>query len=280
MDKKNLRSVKEHFKEFLLDLLKNDSDVQEEIITIINKSDNPNKKMILSETAINLHKSLDIKKDYEKELADKQLEINALQSRCLELERQNTMLSIKIDSLNSEYSKVNNELDKQQSLCSTLKKQNSSLICENEIAKNKLFNYKESYSELERIYKKFNSLDEKVLNSYCSILNNSTPLAFLVTGAESDNIYLFFEKVCMEWRRYDSKTLIMLNEVFDFLFEHFCINNPEYKRIVTQIGDEFDSETHSRTSDSLPVGRVKKVIISGYINQTGTKKFKSLAEIG
>ena len=84
----------------------------------------------------------------------------------------------------------------------------------------------------------------------------------------------------MEWEKYSDDTLQILNNVFDYLFEQFRINHPEYHRIETFEGETFNLEKHDRTSSSPPVGKIKRIIISGYTNQTGSKKMKSYVEIG
>ena len=64
-----------------------------------------------------------------------------------------------------------------------------------------------------------------------------------------------------------------------YLFEQFTINHSDYQRVSTEVGESFDLNSHTRTSDSSPVGRVKRVIIKGYKNTSGTKKAKSFVEI-
>lgn len=135
------------------------------------------------------------------------------------------------------------------------------------------------YLDLEMIFRKYKNLDDDIRRVYRTIINDSCVNGFLLSGAEFENIELFFQKVCMEYRKYNENTLGVLNEVFDYLFEQFRINHSDYKRISTEVGENFDLDSHTRTSDSSPVGRVKRVIIKGYKNTSGTKKAKSFVEI-
>lgn len=157
---------------------------------------------------------------------------------------------------------------------------NTTLQTEYNEAKTEIDRYRETYGALEAAFSKFHRLDSDIRNSFQSILNASSPIAFLLSGSDLENIRLYFEKVCMEWEKYSDDTLQILNNVFDYLFEQFRINHPEYHRIETFEGETFNLEKHDRTSSSPPVGKIKRIIISGYTNQTGSKKMKSYVEIG
>lgn len=147
-------------------------------------------------------------------------------------------------------------------------------------AKTEIDRYRETYGALEDAFSQFHRLDSDVQTSFQSILNASSPITFLLSGSDLENIRLYFEKVCMEWEKYSDDTLQILNDVFDYLFEQFRINHPEYHRIETFESETFNLEKHDRTSSSPPVGKIKRIIISGYTNQTGSKKMKSYVEIG
>lgn len=147
-------------------------------------------------------------------------------------------------------------------------------------AKTEIDRYRETYGALKDAFSQFHRLDSDIRNSFQSILNASSPITFLLSGSDLENIRLYFEKVCMEWEKYSDDTLKILNNVFDYLFEQFRINHPEYHRIETFEGETFNLEKHDRTSSSPPVGKIKRIIISGYTNQTGSKKMKSYVEIG
>lgn len=147
-------------------------------------------------------------------------------------------------------------------------------------AKTEIDRYRETYGALEDAFSQFHRLGSDIQTSFQSILNASSPITFLLSGSDLENIRLYFEKVCMEWEKYSDDTLKILNNVFDYLFEQFRINHPEYHRIETFEGETFNLEKHDRTSSSPPVGKIKRIIISGYTNQTGSKKMKSYVEIG
>ena len=140
--------------------------------------------------------------------------------------------------------------------------------------------YYDEYSQLETAYKTFDSLSVEITKSFQLIVKKSSPIAFLVSGANLENIRLFFEKICIECEKYDEETLTVLNEVFDYLFDQHRLNDSSYIRLPVQVGDDFDLDRHTRTSGSPPTGKVKRVIIAGFMKEGSTKKTKSYVEIG
>ena len=198
----------------------------------------------------------------QEELEQAKKEISGLQQ---EVE---TARTEQIDS-NKEIDRLHKELDA-----------STTLQTEYDEAKTEIDRYRETYGALEDAFSQFHRLDSNIRNSFQSILNASSPIAFLLSGSDLENIRLYFEKVCMEWEKYSDDTLQILNDVFDYLFEQFRINHPEYHRIETFESETFNLEKHDRTSSSPPVGKIKRIIISGYTNQTGSKKMKSYVEIG
>lgn len=244
MDKNELKK----FRKILLYLIEKDASVQNAFLNLVNNADSIEKMCSVLDSDI---KMADIKKEYEKKLDDLQKRFDDKSERVVELENQLKDIKSEVNDSKNKRTEAEKERDR----------------------------YKKKYMSLELAFDKYCSLSNNVLMSFQSIINNSSSLAFLISGTNDDSIRLLFEKISMEWKKYDSQTLHTLNEVFDFLFEHFQINNPEYKRIQTEVGENFDLEKHNRTAESLPVGKITQVIISGYSNKTG-KKIKSFVEVG
>ena len=138
--------------------------------------------------------------------------------------------------------------------------------------------YRQKYLPLKNAYQLYKSLPDEVQAKYASVVDASSPLAFLVSGSDIENINLYYENVCMEWEKYQDDVLEKLNQVFDFLFEQFRVNHSDYTRIQTNTGEAFNLESHIRTADSPPVGNISKIIIAGFGN--GNKLKKSFVKLG
>ena len=244
---------KDKDKKAILQLL-DDPDVQEKIRSIFREE--PRTSNI--DTAELQHLQEELKRANEK-ISDLQKEVETARTKQIASDKEisnlretNTTLQNKCNEAQTNYNEAKTEIDR----------------------------YRETYGALEDAFSQFHRLDSDIRNSFQSILNASSPIAFLLSGSDLENIRLYFEKVCMEWEKYSDDTLKILNNVFDYLFEQFRINHPEYHRIETFKGETFNLEKHDRTSSSPPVGKIKRIIISGYTNQTGSKKMKSYVEIG
>lgn len=248
MEKSKIKEVKE----VLIDLIKKDTDVQKAICSVKNSSNSGFMyRSINSDTdrcEIERLKSelSEVREDLSKSEQDRKL----LQNEILRLQKEN-----------KELSEAEKDKDRFKQSC------------------DKLETAFKKYLDLEKAFGKYKSLDEDIRKSYWTIINDSSWEGFLLSGTELENIELFFQKVCMEYRKYNENTLGVLNDVFDYLFEQFTINHSDYQRVSTEVGESFDLNSHTRTSDSSPVGRVKRVIIKGYKNTSGTKKAKSFVEI-
>ena len=178
-----------------------------------------------------------------------------------------------LSNLRTEYQDLQNSFKEKECEISALQKKYADAEAETH-------SYQTTYGALETAFSQFHNLSGDIQESFQTIVNGASPIAFLLSGSNRENIRLFFEKMCMEWEKYSDSTLQTLNEIFDYLFEQFRINNPEYHRIETIQGEEFCMEKHTRTAGSPPVGKVKRIIISGYTNESGNKKVKSYVEIG
>lgn len=209
----------------------------------------------------------------ETELSNLRTEYQDLQNSFTKKEQQNDDLQASLSEAHGKIEKLQTDLEEQECEISALRKKYAD-------AETETHSYQTTYGALETAFSQFHNLSGDIQESFQTIVNGASPIAFLLSGSNRENIRLFFEKVCMEWEKYSDNTLQVLNEIFDYLFEQFRINNPEYHRIETIREEEFRMEKHTRTAGSPPVGKVKRIIISGYTNESGNKKVKSYVEIG
>lgn len=209
----------------------------------------------------------------ETELSNLQTKYQDLQNSFTEKEHRNLDLQASLSEAHGKIEKLQTDLENQECEISALREKYADAEAETH-------SYQTTYGALKTAFSQFHNLSGDIQESFQTIVNGASPIAFLLSGSNRENIRLFFEKVCMEWEKYSDNTLQVLNEIFDYLFEQFRINNPEYHRIETVREEEFRMEKHTRTAGSPPVGKVKRIIISGYTNESGNKKVKSYVEIG
>lgn len=263
--------LKRH-KGYFLTLL-DDPDVREKICSIAAKKPSLPDTADLQKLQNALAEERNHISQLETDIRDRETELSNLQNSFTEKERQNRDLQASLSEAHGKIEKLQTDLEKQECEISALQKKYADAEAETH-------SYQTTYGALETAFSQFHNLSGDIQESFQTIVNGASPIAFLLSGSNRENIRLFFEKVCMEWEKYDDNTLQVLNEIFDYLFEQFRINNPEYHRIETVREEEFRMEKHTRTAGSPPVGKVKRIIISGYTNESGNKKVKSYVEIG
>lgn len=275
-------------RDYLLELLWHDKEIQDKIVDLV-RSDMGQAGGISREELNNLQNEFEWAQDEKQELNNK---INELNAELEKAQQKNEEYVEIIQNLEDdiqgflteleEFKNINKKFckdrDKWKELSEKAVDKAETLREEKDKLKKDLTYYKENFSSLVDNYRLFNQLNDNISASFGSIVNNSSPMAFLLSGADYETIRLYFEKVSMEWKKYNNSTLTALNSIFDFFFEQFRLNNPEFRRIGAEEGQDFSLDMHTRTSDSKPVGKIRRVIIDGYEN--GNKKIKSLVEIG
>ena len=117
------------------------------------------------------------------------------------------------------------------------------------------------YARLESVFGDYQSLPAPAQEAVGQHLNDSSPLAFAVTGAELGALTALYEIIC---RTNDRPVRRVLNDCFDLLFDLFLLKSSDFRRIVTHEGDVFDPERHALTAGSSPSKRVLEVIVSGF----------------
>ena len=117
------------------------------------------------------------------------------------------------------------------------------------------------YARLESVFGDYQSLPAPAQEEVGQHLNDSSPLAFAVTGAELGALTALYEIIC---RTNDRPVRRVLNDCFDLLFDLFLLKSPDFRRIVTHEGEVFDPEHHALAAGSSPSKRVLEVIVSGF----------------
>ena len=121
-----------------------------------------------------------------------------------------------------------------------------------------------NYARLEAAFGRYQTLPPEQRTAVGAFLNDSSALAFAVTGASKQVLNALYMHIVACWQDVDRRSLAVLNECFDLLFDLYLLKNPSFRRIPTHAGDAFDSRLHRAAADSTPDHRILRVIISGY----------------
>lgn len=121
-----------------------------------------------------------------------------------------------------------------------------------------------AYARLERVYGHYLELPASVRPRVSEFLNDSSPLAFAVTGARLPAVCGLYQVICDVWTDCTSAELNTLNECFDLVFDLFLLGASSYRRIITHEGELFDPSLHTLSADSTESRHIMQVIISGF----------------
>lgn len=120
------------------------------------------------------------------------------------------------------------------------------------------------YARLERVYGDYLELRPALREHIGSLLNDSSPLSFAVTGASLEALCDLHSFVVRSHPMLTTQELWTVNACFDLLFDLFLLGTSAYRRIVTHEGERFDPKLHCLTEDSIPDKRIVQVILPGF----------------
>lgn len=143
--------------------------------------------------------------------------------------------------------------------------------------KNKV--YKEKYDRLENVYESYKTLDADIRTGFSNILKEESPAGFIVSGTESDNLKMIWERISICLSKYSADEIAILNDVFNYLFELYTSVHGLYERVGAKVGDKFNDDLHVRSANSNVSGEIKEVLLDGYINVRNGKIVKSIVRM-
>ncbi len=297
MDRRDIRA----YKDAMLYFIKSDPDVRNAIIKI---SDHDSQQLPDTVPDDIMHRVSELENElntlYERcQLLEK--EKSVFQNRCIALEKEKNEvvkltveLKNEINSLNEKCNSIEKDRKNLQNRCFNVEKDReiwrtkcSTLLDDRDCMHEKCFSLENKYNHLlskylslENAYEKYNNLDRETLLTFSKTIDDTNPVTFLISGATEESIRLIHENICSKWERYSEGTLSVINEIFDYLFEMFRINNTEYNRMTINYGDIYDPSIHLKTFNSLPAGKVTRILSAGYTGKDGKIIGRSLVKLG
>ena len=222
-------------------IVQNDAETQKTKINELNS--------LVDELKKNEDKLIECIKDKDREIDEKNKEIEKLNNTITDLNGSNS-------ELEKEKTKYKTQVDKN----------NEEIRILNTVYKH----YMQNYYELDNIYSKYKNLGDEILSDLERILNKDVnPTAdselFMAYGVQEGNIDALWGVIATNVDKYmQLQKLDDLVSIFNYFinlykkitYKNVCINYP-------QEGEVYDERIHTRTTRSLAVGNIKKVILPG-----------------
>ncbi len=235
------------------------------------------------ETSNKNHKKLKkLAKDNE-ELANENYELSKkneeLMNNIHKLQVEKECIQAKIKTYEDEIENYRNEQIKYQARIKECEAELDNVNETNKNLLNEVKSYQLKYKNIEEVYNDYISIDEEIKNGFKNLIDTKNIIAFIISGTDSDNLKLIWERIGIYIEKYDKDTIDKLKRTFDLFFEIFNSVHHLYTRIDTSIGDKFDIEIHSKVKDSKVSGAVTEVLFEGYTNIKTGKIEKSIVRI-
>ena len=173
---------------------------------------------------------------------------------------------------NAEYketlSKCKNRMESDAQEIKLLKNSADKYNSENLKLSKELESYRK-YDDVEMMYSKYMSLDRTVREGLRNTISGANYMSFIVTVINANSIEKLWEYTRVQLENSDQKTFEILRDVCYWAFDKFNSIYGKYVKLDVNIGDEYDSEIHSRVSGSKPSGEITEVLLNGFRKKTG-----------
>lgn len=275
-------------RETLLQLLRGDSEIREEIKKIVIEETEQNATNALMEQEIDnsdhsvqngkLQYALEEIKNRDGEISSLKFDVTEKENKILKLLKrekehkdeinnliiENQHLKKEIENLTNKNQLLHNNIDE-------IKTENKKLANELENVSKYAKELKTNYSVLDEKYRLYLQLGDNIQRKLQRVLSPDGEKAqkaeiFLGYGVQEDNIAVLWDVIAANFKELEevNKLNDMIN-IFNYLF-NICkavsFKNISYE--MPEIGDEFDERRHSRTSGSSAIGNIEQVILPGF----------------
>lgn len=191
---------------------------------------------------------------------------DSLQQQLLQKESEIDERNVQIAQKDRKIQALKEELEDQKKLCEQQKRSSQKKLKEIEqekqIVQEKLKEYQTQFGMIEKIQTQYKKLSEKKKDAIKNIIPESSMIQILISGTQEDNI-----KGLWDYCSYNKKDdeFECLKEIFQGLFQVFQTCHDGYRLEVPDIGEEYDSESHTKDGDCMIMsGHISEVILAGY----------------
>ena len=220
-------------------------------------------------------------------LIDLQTTNNEIIENNLKLEKQKEDLIDEVKTLEIEVEEIKLELaDMKSNFDDSVKviEEKDELLSKNEViisSNEKELELLRPFAEWLDIYKLYDQLSTDTKESLKGIFKGQDILRFVYCGLQEGNIENLWEYIKSEVLNNRTENIESLNAIFDKFFNSYnmIFEVPVYKTQEVSVGNDFDDYDHIRTSDSMPSGSIKEVVLYGYVNKKGKAIKKSIVRI-
>ena len=182
------------------------------------------------------------------------------------------------EKLQEDCGRLTDELEAERSQHATAKKQLAELLDINNrlatgyeqqsAAMAGLQSIQSAFAPQLRLYESYQNLPPEVLDTLRGIFRGSSVEEFVFCGVQKHNIELLWDTIKIRAVREEYAGLEELQQIFLYFFDAYnkTFEAPLYRLQEAAAGDEYDNEKHSKTSGSLATGRIREIVLPGYIN--------------
>jgi len=161
--------------------------------------------------------------------------------------------------LNNTIKNAKTELNKIETELSKANAKNKQLVDEVE-------DYKKQFDVELNMFQLYNNLSEETKISLKGIFKDDSFEGFIACGLQEKNIYSLWDYIKSELIENSNEDNENLVKIFNFFFVKYEMAYPIYKVQNIKKDEDFNTDLHIKDSQSSASGKIKKVLLKGWIN--------------
>lgn len=258
------------FTERLITALIESPEVQQEILSLINK----NQEAFSGSHTAELNERSDIIETLQCENDSLKTENRSLNSQMEKALFEINKIKHEKDLLNQEAMEKTKEINSLQKVilekdkkisthCAETQKLNAQISA----LQDELSQFKESIGEVVVVYEKYSRISKNTLEKLSNIICSDNLMGFITSCSDYKNLEgLWDYNKSLIMSETDSIELPVLEEVFSVFFNTYnsSSKNPRFIYDTTNVGDMFDDELHVKGKTSKVQGNISSVLLRGY----------------
>lgn len=258
------------FTERLITALIESPEVQQEILSLINK----NQEAFSGSHTAELNERSDIIETLQCENDSLKTENRSLNSQMEKALFEINKIKHEKDLLNQEAMEKTKEINSLQKVILEKDKKISTHFAETQklnaqisALQDELSQFKESIGEVVVVYEKYSRLSKNTLEKLSNIICSDNLMGFITSCSDYKNLEgLWDYNKSLIMSETDSIALPVLEEVFSVFFNTYnsSSKNPRFIYDTTNVGDMFDDELHVKGKTSKVQGNISAVLLRGY----------------
>lgn len=220
-------------------------------------------KKIVSKNSINNSHELD---EANKEIEVLEKLVAKLKSCLRKEEVKSNTLNQELKTKQEELSELNNTIKNAKTKLNKIETELSKANAKNNQLVDEVEDYKKQFDVELNMFKLYNNLSKETKTSLKGIFKDDSFEGFIACGLQEKNIHSLWDYIKSELIEDSNEDNENLVKIFNFFFVKYEMAYPIYKVQNIKKDEDFNTDLHIKDSQSSVSGKIKEVLLKGWVN--------------